>query len=181
MQVDQGGYTAYKEQHKEAGVGLGKEVGWMFAPHSFDLFPQWWSCKLKVNPFNLQEYFVMDLSSCDCSQDYCCFCSFFFFFYHNLASSYKWLLWLNNEVGNQRLVEESSVLFCYANLFLISWKGCLGTFYLNVGFNYMEPYPVSQVLDFLSPMPPLSFEAASEVSFKASIFSQYPAKLSGKL
>ncbi|XP_058249770.1 HAUS augmin-like complex subunit 6 isoform X2 [Hemibagrus wyckioides] len=34
------------------------------------------------------------------------------------------------------------------------------------------------VLDFLSPMPPLSFEAASEVSFKASIFSQYPAKLS---
>ncbi|XP_060790904.1 HAUS augmin-like complex subunit 6 isoform X2 [Neoarius graeffei] len=33
------------------------------------------------------------------------------------------------------------------------------------------------VLDFLSPMPPLSFEAASEVSFKASIFSQYPAKL----
>lgn len=30
-------------------------------------------------------------------------------------------------------------------------------------------------------MPPLSFEAASEVSFKASIFSQYPAKLSGKL
>lgn len=43
------------------------------------------------------------------------------------------------------------------------------------------PIISSQVLDFLSPMPPLSFEAASEVSFKASIFSQYPAKLSGKL
>ncbi|XP_066537444.1 HAUS augmin-like complex subunit 6 [Hoplias malabaricus] len=33
------------------------------------------------------------------------------------------------------------------------------------------------VLDFLSPMAPLSFEPASEASFKASIFSQYPAKL----
>ncbi|XP_072542947.1 HAUS augmin-like complex subunit 6 [Salminus brasiliensis] len=33
------------------------------------------------------------------------------------------------------------------------------------------------VLDFISPMAPLSFEPATEASFKASIFSQYPAKL----
>ncbi|XP_030635058.1 HAUS augmin-like complex subunit 6 [Chanos chanos] len=33
-------------------------------------------------------------------------------------------------------------------------------------------------LEFLSPMAPLSFEPASEASFKSSIFSQYPAKLS---
>ncbi|XP_007255258.3 HAUS augmin-like complex subunit 6 [Astyanax mexicanus] len=32
------------------------------------------------------------------------------------------------------------------------------------------------VLDFISPMAPLSFEPATEASFKASIFSQYPAK-----
>uniref|UniRef100_A0A8B9L311 HAUS augmin like complex subunit 6 n=1 Tax=Astyanax mexicanus TaxID=7994 RepID=A0A8B9L311_ASTMX len=36
------------------------------------------------------------------------------------------------------------------------------------------------VLDFISPMAPLSFEPATEASFKASIFSQYPAKLPGK-
>uniref|UniRef100_A0A8B9RHX9 HAUS augmin like complex subunit 6 n=1 Tax=Astyanax mexicanus TaxID=7994 RepID=A0A8B9RHX9_ASTMX len=36
------------------------------------------------------------------------------------------------------------------------------------------------VLDFISPMAPLSFEPATEASFKASIFSQYPAKLPEK-
>uniref|UniRef100_A0AAR2KUT4 HAUS augmin-like complex subunit 6 N-terminal domain-containing protein n=1 Tax=Pygocentrus nattereri TaxID=42514 RepID=A0AAR2KUT4_PYGNA len=36
------------------------------------------------------------------------------------------------------------------------------------------------VLDFLSPMAPLSFEPACEAIFKASIFSGYPAKFPGK-
>ncbi|XP_060730362.1 HAUS augmin-like complex subunit 6 [Tachysurus vachellii] len=52
------------------------------------------------------------------------------------------------------------------------WAECLNNTPL-ISFLNDDP-----VLDFLSPMPPLSFEAASEVSFKASIFSQYPAKLS---
>ncbi|XP_053089155.1 HAUS augmin-like complex subunit 6 isoform X1 [Pangasianodon hypophthalmus] len=52
------------------------------------------------------------------------------------------------------------------------WAECLSHTPLT---SFLKDDPV---LDFLSPMPPLSFEAASEVSFKASIFSQYPAKLS---
>ncbi|KAI5609539.1 HAUS augmin-like complex subunit 6, partial [Silurus asotus] len=52
------------------------------------------------------------------------------------------------------------------------WAECLSRTPL-ISFLNDDP-----VLDFISPMPPLSFEAASEVSFKSSIFSQYPAKLS---
>uniref|UniRef100_W5UCK3 HAUS augmin-like complex subunit 6 n=1 Tax=Ictalurus punctatus TaxID=7998 RepID=W5UCK3_ICTPU len=52
------------------------------------------------------------------------------------------------------------------------WAECLSHTPLS---SFLNDDPV---LDFLSPMPPLSFEAASEVSFKASIFSHYPAKLS---
>ncbi|TSK82192.1 HAUS augmin-like complex subunit 6 [Bagarius yarrelli] len=51
------------------------------------------------------------------------------------------------------------------------WADCLSHTPL-ISFLSDDP-----VLDFLSPMPPLSFEAASEVSFKASLFSRYPAEL----
>ncbi|CAB1345154.1 unnamed protein product, partial [Coregonus sp. 'balchen'] len=36
---------------------------------------------------------------------------------------------------------------------------------------------IPEALDFLCPMAPLSFEPATEASFKSSVFSQYPAKL----
>uniref|UniRef100_A0A4W4GQU6 HAUS augmin-like complex subunit 6 N-terminal domain-containing protein n=1 Tax=Electrophorus electricus TaxID=8005 RepID=A0A4W4GQU6_ELEEL len=54
------------------------------------------------------------------------------------------------------------------------WSECLSHTPL-ISFLNEDP-----VLDFLSPMAPLSFEPASEASFQASIFSRYPAKLPEK-
>uniref|UniRef100_A0A4W4GMT8 HAUS augmin-like complex subunit 6 N-terminal domain-containing protein n=1 Tax=Electrophorus electricus TaxID=8005 RepID=A0A4W4GMT8_ELEEL len=55
------------------------------------------------------------------------------------------------------------------------WSECLSHTPL-ISFLNEDP-----VLDFLSPMAPLSFEPASEASFQASIFSRYPAKLPAML
>ncbi|KAL4641558.1 HAUS augmin-like complex subunit 6 isoform X1 [Arapaima gigas] len=51
------------------------------------------------------------------------------------------------------------------------WADCLKKMPL-VSFLKNDP-----ALEFLSPMAPLSFEPATEATFKSSIFSQYPAKL----
>ncbi|CAB1351742.1 unnamed protein product [Coregonus sp. 'balchen'] len=51
------------------------------------------------------------------------------------------------------------------------WADCLKRMPLTAFLNE-DP-----ALDFLFPMAPLSFEPATEASFKSSIFSQYPAKL----
>ncbi|XP_065145009.1 HAUS augmin-like complex subunit 6 [Paramisgurnus dabryanus] len=53
-----------------------------------------------------------------------------------------------------------------------TWAECLKNTPLTSFLKEEEP-----VLDFVSPMAPLSFEPASDASFKASVISQYPHKL----
>ncbi|XP_071020550.1 HAUS augmin-like complex subunit 6 isoform X2 [Oncorhynchus clarkii lewisi] len=88
-----------------------------------------------------------------------------------MARALEDLRLMRKRISKEEIPEVKSVIRKLETEWDQKWADCLKCTPLTLFLNE-DP-----ALDFLSPMAPLSFEPATEASFKSSVFSQYPATL----
>uniref|UniRef100_A0A4W5NRH3 HAUS augmin-like complex, subunit 6 n=1 Tax=Hucho hucho TaxID=62062 RepID=A0A4W5NRH3_9TELE len=88
-----------------------------------------------------------------------------------MAHALEDLRLMRKRISKEEIPEVKSVIRKLETEWDQKWADCLKGTPLT---SFLNEDPA---LDFLCPMAPLSFEPATEASFKSSVFSQYPAKL----